>query len=493
MRNSVIALIAMLSLCVLHPLSAWADGDSPATLADAPAIKAAGFALLASTDSGGHTIYRTTGQAKSVDDVIASLADPLAKIFDAKPAFAGGFADAKTKKTGGCTFTAQLHGKPVKGAVFAGVNDAGVGSASVVFGPTDLSKDEMKQLIAALPAKPKMTRHDFPDNSGSVDLPDGWTTKTQSLADFPLAISGPAGQTIVQGLHAGIETPNGRLATTVLQTYQTKLRIYNMLVQRSNGRPVDPGLNPGPPPDVTKACPFAIFCDYCKTPQEMIQKLDPVLNQKSQEKGGPTFEVQKIYDIESLPPQLGGNAFGVYVLTGRHEGDKITPIRSLQRVEIMPPDAYFGRWGFWMNNLSAPDATFNQDILVMMDIVNSIQVNGQVVSQKIADRGNAALKTIQQIGESNRKMMDANHKAYMAEQQDEFDRNQSAIATQEQAVHNSSSDMIEYSLGVRDVYDSATGKMGQVDLFNSHAITQGLNDAANDPSRFVEIPLREER
>jgi hypothetical protein len=132
-------------------------------------------------------------------------------------------------------------------------------------------------------------------------------------------------------------------------------------------------------------------------------------------------------------------------------------------------------------------------VLVMNDIVNSIQVNAQVVSQKIADRAAAGSKMLHDQYEAFQKVMDANHKQFEQEQQDEFDRNQSAIATQEKAVHDSSSDMIEFSLGVRDVYDTTTGKMGQVDLFNSHAITQGLNDLANDPTRFVEIPLRDER
>ena len=46
-------------------------------------------------------------------------------------------------------------------------------------------------------------------------------------------------------------------------------------------------------------------------------------------------------------------------------------------------------------------------------------------------------------------------------------------------MHDSSSDMIEYCLGVRNVYAArATGQMSQVDLFNSHGIVQGLNDAA---------------
>ena len=136
----------------------------------------------------------------------------------------------------------------------------------------------------------------------------------------------------------------------------------------------------------------------------------------------------KVFDIEPVPAQIGGNAFALFILNHRHEGDKVIPIRSLQRIEIMPVDPAMGRWSYWYNNLAGPDATFNQDVLVMNDIVNSIQVNAQVVSQKIADRAAAGSKMLHDQYEAFQKVMDANHKQFEQEQQDEFDRNQSAIA-----------------------------------------------------------------
>ena len=67
------------------------------------------------------------------------------------------------------------------------------------------------------------------------------------------------------------------------------------------------------------------------------------------------------------------------------------------------------------------------------------------------------------------------------------------MAAQQQAMHDSSSDFIEYIGGVRDVCDTATGKMHSVDLFHANGIVDGMNAAANDPNRFVQIPLRYER
>ena len=112
-----------------------------------------------------------------------------------------------------------------------------------------------------------------------------------------------------------------------------------------------------------------------------------------------------------------------------------------------------------------------------------------VVNSKIASDGAA----IRKIGEDNERELLKRGREFQQAQADQFDRFESQIAAQQQAVHDSSSDMIEYCLGVRDVYDRATGQMSQVDLFNSHGIVQGLNDAALDPGRFVEIPLRYER
>jgi hypothetical protein len=67
------------------------------------------------------------------------------------------------------------------------------------------------------------------------------------------------------------------------------------------------------------------------------------------------------------------------------------------------------------------------------------------------------------------------------------------MAAQQQAMHDSSSDFIEYIRGVRDVYDNQTGQMHSVDLFHVNGIVNGMNTAANDPNRFVQIPLRYER
>ena len=71
-----------------------------------------------------------------------------------------------------------------------------------------------------------------------------------------------------------------------------------------------------------------------------------------------------------------------------------------------------------------------------------------------------------------------------------FANHERRIAAQAKARHDSNSDFIEYIGGVRRVYDRGTGRMLDVDLLNSNGIVNGLNEAANNPNRFVQIPLR---
>jgi hypothetical protein len=64
------------------------------------------------------------------------------------------------------------------------------------------------------------------------------------------------------------------------------------------------------------------------------------------------------------------------------------------------------------------------------------------------------------------------------------------MAAQQKAMHDSSSDMIEFALGLRNVYDTNTGQWHQVDLLNATGIVEAENALVGDPNRFVAVPLR---
>jgi hypothetical protein len=94
--------------------------------------------------------------------------------------------------------------------------------------------------------------------------------------------------------------------------------------------------------------------------------------------------------------------------------------------------------------------------------------------------------------ESERQLLKQAHD-FNAREAENFNRFESQERAREQARHDSNSNFIEYINGVRDVYDTRTGQMLSVDLFNVNGIVAGLNAGANDPNRFVQIPLRYER
>jgi hypothetical protein len=142
-----------------------------------------------------------------------------------------------------------------------------------------------------------------------------------------------------------------------------------------------------------------------------------------------------------------------------------------------------------MSIMRAPDITFDRDLPVMNAIMTSVTLNMNVVNQRMQQDGAA----IRQMGAENEQRMLEEGREFRQQMDDQFNRFEERMAAQQQAMHDSASDTIEYIRGVRDVYDTQTGQMISVDLFNVNGIVAGMNDAAGDPNRFVQIPLRYER
>jgi len=111
-----------------------------------------------------------------------------------------------------------------------------------------------------------------------------------------------------------------------------------------------------------------------------------------------------------------------------------------------------------------------------MNVVNGrIAADGDAIRKQSAIRFQAMIKRGQDFQDRQ------------AQQFASFERQ---IGAQEQARHDAASDFIEYIGGLRNVYDTRTGQMQQVDLFHSDATVSAMNDAVNDPGACVGIPLR---
>jgi hypothetical protein len=458
-----------------------------------------GFSVLGATQEG-ETLFVKLPSAQTLELAITQTASKLGNLFDAKPALGGAFADAKTKRRGGALLTAKVKGQDIRGWIFCSLASPGA-TASIVYVAANASQSDVATLFAFMPAQVKMQEHVFPDGSGSIDLPPGWTT-TQQSASFGVFIKGPAGQLVAIGNSVLVNTPDGLLARTGQQTYQTSLQSYKMQLQAYQQNVAAQRQYPNilalkepkkpVPPDPARDMPQLIFCRYCSGADEVLQYLYPAMEERARRAGGPYSTLDRIIEVVPTNPNplIANDKAGVaYLALTDHDGNNATQMRVMNRIGTYPVLDDKSTWVVVFNTMRAPDTTFDRDLPVMNDIMTSFKMNMEVVNRQIEQNGAAVRK----MGEDSERQLLKQARGFNQQQAENFDRFESQQRAREQARHDSNSDFIEYINGVRDVYDSRTGQMHSVDLFNVNGIVEGMNAGANDPNRFVQIPLRYER
>lgn len=484
------------------------DGAMPSTPAPGAAAAQAtngvegatlgAFSVLGSTQTG-KTLFLKLPAGQTLEAAITQTADELGKVLDGKPALSGAFAEAKVKSKGGASLTGKLKGADIRGLIFCGTGQNG-GSGTVIFAGAAAPKEELATLFNFMPATMKMQTHKFPDGSGSIDLPDGWTTPDQT-ATYGIGVKGPQGQFVLFNGITSINDPNCRLVRMSqqnykmsMQNYQTQLRMYQQAVLMHQRFPntVMPAAPPKPPAapdaDPNVQSPGLIFCQYCDGPEEVLKYLSPVMQAKAQRAGKPYTTLDKVIAVfpgEPSPMMPRSKTGTVYIALTLHDGDTVTHRRALNQITTTP--VIDGEcWQLCSSNMAAPDETFDRDLPVMSAIINSVNLDMSVVNGRMAADGDALRKQ----SDIRFQAMIKSGKEFQDRQAEQFADHERQIAAQEKAVHDSASDFIEYIGGVRSVYDNRTGQMGSVDLFRSDAIVDGMNAALNDPGRFVQIPLR---
>ena len=458
------------------------------------------FKQLGAT-STGQTLFIKLPDAKTLESAITQTADAIGKCCDAKPQIIQAFAGAQTKTQGGAGFDVKSNGQDLRGLIFCNAGAQG-GSATVILALSNAPKSDMAALFGFMPAPIKLQTHNFPDGSGSIDLPADWTTPSTS-ATFGIVARGPDGAAIVFGNTQTVYTPDCRLVRNAKQTYQMQLNNYNnqmrsyqqqlrMHAQFPNTpMPREPQAPQDPTADPNQRWPRMNFCQECSGAEEVLKYWYPIGDAKAQRAGGPYTTLDKIIEVVPADPNplIAGSKSGVaYLAVSDHDGDKVTRIRTINRISTAPIMAN-ECWQMTFTNMRAPDAVFDRDLPLMNAILTSVKLNMDVVNKQISDAG----AQVRKMGEDNERELLKRGKEFQDAQAQNFNNFESQIAAQQQAMHDSTSDYIEYIGGVRDVYDNATGKMLSVDLFHSDAITDGLNTLSSDPGRFVQIPLRYER
>lgn len=467
------------------------DGDAPA-----------GYTVEVATDYGKSLVTQKPN-ATTVKAALESTFPDLAAYFGTRPTIGSAYQDAKDPKSGGATFGANLKGQPVRGFISCKLRDDGSATVAVIYGRTDASKAQWDKLtnppppaaapVAAEPADPAVALHgyDFPDGTGSVGLAEGWTTKAQT-AIHAVVLMGPADQVVVIGNSQLVQTPDSP-GVKMMQQNQARMEQMNARSQRMGLKPV-----PMPPTPPTLIAPLT-------GPVEALQNLLPQFSKRSEFSHGPSYVLEKIISSEDAPTNLPDAKCAVitYASTRTLDGNMVH-FRTQLHLQTSPIAT--GAWMWLATSRSAPDATFDRDLPIMWAMCKSLKVNGERAKQ-VADAENAQMRQMSaQMTQQSQQALEANARQF---QKDQAQRNanyqaQHAAQMQGYAQHNqqwkdyelqksrNAADFVETIKGTRTVYDTRTGSSGTADLNDVNGVVDSLNTAALDPSRYIQIPLRDE-
>jgi hypothetical protein len=486
-------------LAAANPLAGGGSSGSSGALA--------GYAVVTSTDSGKALAIEKDG-ASTVQAALEATLPDLTSYFGVKPTIGSAYQDAKDPKSGGATFSSTLNGQPIKGIISCKLNDKGA-SVAVVYASANASKADWDNLTSpaapsgvqpaqstasAPPAEPKfdLKEFDFPDGTGSLELADGWTTKAQTCIN-PVFITGPAQQSIVLNNMVHIDTPDA-------PSEQTKKRFEAMQQQmaaqaRAMNRPFNPmPMPPGPPP----------LCSPYLEPVDALKTIVPQMSKIAEYNKGPTTELGEILSVKDAPSPLpnGKSAIILYTYSQTLNGETTQYKRS-----IYLTTAPQGQWGWvWMvTGVAAPVATFAHDAPLMFAMMNSLKVNQQQFTQNLNAQtatnihntqvlGQAETQSIitqAQIGRDNLNSQFQIHEQQQQASADAFAQHNEQWAADETQKQRNTADFIETIQGTRLVVDTQTGASGYANLSDVNGVVDSLNQAALDPNRFVQVPLRD--
>ena len=162
-------------------------------------------------------------------------------------------------------------------------------------------------------------------------------------------------------------------------------------------------------------------------------------------------------------------------------------------------------WTWVVTGVSAPDATFDHDAPLMFAMTNSLKINQAQWTQNlnaqtqtnlhdIAVMGQAENQVLQTTAQMGRDNMDTQNSIYQQQHQAQMDgyaQHNAQWAADETQKQRNTADFIETIKGTRMVYDTQTGTSGYANLSDVTGVVDSLNQAALDPNRFVQVPLRD--
>jgi hypothetical protein len=484
----------------LAPANPLATGATGAW--DAPA----GCIVVTTTDMGKALSMQKDGVA-SVQAALEATFPDLDRYFGTRPVIGSAYQDAKDPKSGGATFSTTFNGQPVKGIISCKLNDKGA-AVAVIYARADSSKAQWEaleapptssaaapaQVNAAVAAQPAFPLHefDFADGTGSLELADGWATKSQTCIN-PVLILGPAQQNIVLNNSVMVETPDSPMQRVKKQNQQMMAQMAANA--RAAGRPAPPPMPQGPP---------SLVSPYLE-PVDALKALMPQFSKMSEFNHGPSSALDRIISAKDAPcfNPKGKGAIISYAYTQTTNGQPEHFRRAIY-LQTYPMNA--GMWVWLVTGVAAPDATFDQDRALMFAMQNSLKINQPRWTQALNAQSQQNMQMITQMGQQESQALAANAKQFQDDQDtrnsiyqqqhdaqmDGYAQHNQQWAADETQKQRNAADFIETIKGTRTIYDTQTGAVGSADLNYATGVVDSLNQAALDPNRFVQIPLRDE-
>jgi len=448
--------------------------DAPEHSTDAPA----GYSVAVATDAGKAWVTKKPGITTVAAALAATLPD-LTKFFGGKPVIKGAFEDTKDHQSGAASFTDTFASQPIVGLVTCklGDNEAKISVTYCLATATGADWAKLNaEAKAAPPVTPsvKLTRFDFPDGTGSVGIAEGWTLKSGSVLD-PLYVTGPGDQTMGSpGLFwIAVDAPDS-----------ARLRQAEEMQRRSDATWRRLGRQPPPHP------PFPFIVAPFSDPETALPIVFPQWNAIRVGQRLESVTMGPITSSKTLPSQQPSWKMQLleYGLTKTINGE---PRHYKTRATwTSMPGLNPGSWSLSpLGNMTAPDATFDQDLITMEAMTKSLQINWDQYMKVDWDRFEARMK-------ANKQQFDERMKEQRRQQVETmkgYDKHNREVAIEQNRKSRNAADWIEYAGGYRTVIDTQTGERARVDLSNVNGIVDHLNEATNDPHRFVQIPLRDER
>jgi hypothetical protein len=462
------------------------SAPSPAAASSAPISTDAppGYSTAAATSAGCAWVAQKSGITTVADAIGATIAD-LAKFLGNNPTISGAFEDSKDNQSGGASFTATAGGQQIKGLIICQLA-SNVAKISVTYALASATPADWAALNTAAGTPPPdpaianvhLTEFDFPDGTGSIGVADGWQVNSSSMVDA-LNVTGPNGQSVGGGSSLPIQSPD---STLVKQAEARQAQMDANWAQM--GRPPRPPLPSAyivaalTPPAQALPVVFPQYYQMCVRLHQPSSQLDP----------NPITSVQDVPPIaKGAPAQI--LEYGVTRTTVDGISSHFKCKVQWESDPIMQVSG--GPQGGWMlfcvRSMSAPDATYDQDLVTMEAMVKSMKVNWPQYMKVQNAKFQANLQA------NNRAFQEsiADQQKQDAARQEQFDRQNDEWAAQENAKSRAADNWIEYAGGYRTVIDTQTGQSAQVDLSNVTGIVSALNTSANDPNRYVQIPLRD--